>query len=137
MNARPLLVLLVLAAGCARTPEKLFPVHGTVRVGGEPLRGGAIQFEMLERGKSGKVYTSSGTVDQQGRYRLRTFDRDGAPAGRHRVWVVPNFATLPDQLGLGVDRISPIPKAYMDPTRTDLEFEVKEQENRIDVDIPQ
>jgi hypothetical protein len=130
--------ILVLTAGfgCSRTPEPLYPVTGTVQVGGQRMTSGTVQFEMIEVGGSGKRYTSSSTIDSQGRFRLRTFDQDGAPAGRHRVWVVPNFAALPDKIGQGVDRISPVPRKYMLPTTTDLEYTVEEGENTIEVNVP-
>jgi hypothetical protein len=127
---------LLLAAGCGQTPEKLFPVSGTVTVGGQPMQAGTIQFEMVERGQSGKRYTSTGEIDEQGNYELTTFGRRGAPAGQHRVWVTPLFAHLPDELGTGIDRLTPIPDKYMMPTSTDLTFEVQPGDNRIDVDVP-
>lgn len=129
--------LLVITVGCSKTPEKLFPVVGTVTVNGEPLNGGSVQFEMLEEGQaSGKVYTSSGEIDENGRYALSTFGEAGAPAGEHRVWVSPNFARMPDKLGVGVQRMSPVPKKYMLPTTTTLTYSVSEAENVIDVDVP-
>jgi len=91
---------------------------------------------MLEKGKSGKIYTSAGYIDQAGRFKLRTFDRDGAPAGLHRAWVVPDFAAMDDKIGLGVDRMSPIPRKYMLPTTTDLTVEIKPQRNELQVEIP-
>jgi hypothetical protein len=131
-----LLLAVLAAAGCGKTPEPIYPVEGIVRVGGRPLKDGTIQFEMIERGTSGKRYTSTSTIDPDGRYRLRTFERDGAPAGRHRVWVSPNFAAMPDEIGTSVFRLSPIPRKYMQPTTTDLEYEVKTGDNEIVVDVP-
>ena len=122
--------------GCSKTPEKLYPVNGTVSVAGKPMNGGTVQFEMIEKGTSGKVYTSSGTIDEEGRYQLITFGKSGAPAGEHRVWVSPNFARMPDRLGVNPRRMSPIPKKYMLPTTTDLTFTVADEENTIDIDVP-
>ena len=126
----------ILLLGCAKTPEKLYPVKGTVSVAGNPINGGTVQFEMIEKGTSGKVYTSSGEIDEEGRYRLITFGESGAPAGEHRVWVSPNFARMPDRLGVNVQRMSPIPKKYMLPTTTDLSYTVAEEDNTIDIDVP-
>ena len=126
----------VLLAGCAKTPEKLYPVKGTVSVGGKTMNGGTVQFEMIEKGTSGKVYTSSGSIDENGHYELVTFGESGAPAGEHRVWVSPNFARMPDKLGVGVARMSPIPRKYMLPTETDLTYSVVEDDNTIDIDVP-
>ena len=107
-----------------------------VSIGGKPLAGGTIQFEMIEIGSSGKVYTSSSEIGGNGDYELITFGRLGAPAGEHRVWVTPNFLMMPDKLGVGVERISPIPKKYMLPTTTDLSYVVTAEDNTIDVDVP-
>ena len=122
--------------GCSKTPEKLYPVNGTVSVAGRPMNGGSVQFEMIEKGTSGKVYTSAGTIDEEGRYELVTFGKSGAPAGEHRVWVNPNLTRMPDRLGVNPRRLSPIPKKYMLPTTTDLTFTVADEENTIDIDVP-
>ena len=125
------------AAGCGGTPEDLYPVTGTVSVGERLVDGGGtVYFEMLETGDSGKVYTSTSTIDEQGRFRLMTFGVDGAPAGKHRVWVIPDFARMPDELGRSNIRFSPIPEKYMRPDLTDLEVEVKAEENDLKVVVP-
>lgn len=127
----------LIVLGCGKTPEKLYPVQGTVTVGGQPLNGGTVQFEMLDKGSaSGKVYTAAGEIGEDGHYELRTFDQPGAPAGEHRVWVTPYFAGMPDQLGVDNRRRSPVPRKYMMPTTTDLTFTVNEADNTIDVDVP-
>ena len=106
-------------------------------VGGKPLNGGSIQFEMIEKGEaSGKVYTSSGEIDESGNYELSTFGESGAPAGEHRVWVSPNVLMMPDKLGVGFERTSPIPKKYRVPTTTELMYTVTEADNTIDVEVP-
>ena len=132
LTALAMIVLL----GCGKTPEKLYPVQGTVTVGGKPLNGGSVQFEMIDVGVSGKVYTSSGEIGEDGRYELSTFGKLGAPAGEHRVWVTPNLLLMPDKLGVGVDRTSPIPKKYMLPTTTELSYTVTEEDNVIAIDVP-
>lgn len=131
-------LVIVAAGGCsAGTPEVLYPVAGTVRVGEQVLTGGGtIQFEMIDVGKSGKRYTSASTIDEQGRFRLITFGKEGAPAGTHRVWVIPDFARMPDKIGVNPVALSPIPRKYMMPTTTDIEVEVKPDENDLEIEIP-
>ncbi len=130
-------VVVLTCGGCSgKTPEELHPVTGTVRVGGRPMESGTILFEMINTGESGKRYTSRSLIDSQGRYRLNTFGEDGAPAGRHRVWVAPNLTRLPDKIGTNPMRLISIPDKYMQPTTTDLHYEVKLGENTIDVDVP-
>ena len=132
-----LALILCLSLGCSDTPESLYPVSGTVTIGGKPLNGGTVQFEMIEKGeKSGEVFTAAGEIDANGDYELSTFGEPGAPAGEHRVWVTPNLAAMPDKLGVGVERMSPIPKKYMMPTTTELEYTVEQSENSIDIEVP-
>ena len=129
--------VLCVLIGCSDTPERLYPVSGTVTIGGKPLNGGTVQFEMIEKGeKSGEVFTAAGEIDANGDYELTTFGEPGAPAGKHRVWVTPNLAAMPDKLGVGVERMSPIPKKYMMPTTTELEYTVEQGENSIDIEVP-
>lgn len=129
--------VMLMFLGCSKTPEQLFPVKGTVTIAGTPLKGGTVQFEMMEKGTaSGKVYTSSGEIDENGNFALSTFGKLGAPAGEHRVWVSPNVLAMPDKLGVSVERSSPVPKKYMMPTTTDLTFTVDEGENIIAVNVP-
>lgn len=135
---RALAILLpFFVAGCSKTPEPLHPVHGVVTVNGKELKGGTVQFEMLEKGTtSGKIYTAAGVIDSEGNYQLSTFGEMGAPAGEHRVWVSPNFAGITDKIGVGIEKTTPFPKKYMVPTTTDLKFTVAADDNTINIDVP-
>ena len=140
MNVREAVLTILflgLSLGCGKTPEKLYPVQGTVTVRGKPLSGGTVQFEMKNKGEaSGEVFTAAGEIGEDGTYQLSTFGKPGAPAGEHRVWVTPNLARQPDELGVSVERLSPVPKKYMLPTTTDLTYTVSEGDNQIDVEVP-
>lgn len=128
----------LMAVGCSKTPEKLFPVKGVVSVGGNPLNGGTVQFEMKDKGEAtGKVYTSAGEINEDGSYELMTFGKRGAPAGDHRVWVSPNLAQMPDKLGINFERNSPIPKEFMTPIDSTLSYTVAEESNTINVEVPE
>jgi len=132
-----LILFCVLLVGCGKTPEKLYPVSGVVTVGGEPLNGGSVQFEMKNKGEaSGKVFTASGEIGEDGSYELLTFGKPGAPAGEHRVWVSPNLLHVPDKLGVSHEKLSRVPKKYRLPTTTDLTYTVEEDENEINVEVP-
>ncbi len=125
---------LILVAGCSHGPEKTYPVEGLVTLDGKPLAGGSVLFDSLDPGNSGRRYTARGTIDPQGRYRLSTFGRyDGAVAGRHRAVVLPDLSQLTD------DPAAPlpvtVPPRYSALETTDLEYEVKPGENRIDVEL--
>ena len=141
---RPLIVpvgllTLLLYAGCAKSPEDTFSVEGTVTVAGKLMDNGTVVFDMIDVGKSGKRYSARGNIDSQGHYRLTTFGfgkADGAPAGKHRVCVIPSFSALPDKIGVNVIELVTVPERYMKPSTTPLEYEVKAGENVIDIDIP-
>lgn len=130
-------LMLSVIGGCGKTPEKLYPVEGTVAVAGTLLESGTIQFEMTQPGASGKVYTATSQIQADGSYQLQTFGKLGAAAGEHRVWISPNFAAMPDKLGTDNVRASAIPKKYMVPTTTDLTYEVVEGANEIDILVPE
>ena len=131
------LLALLLCTGCAKSPEETFSVEGTVTVGGKLMDSGTVIFTMIDAGKSGKTYSARGIIDSQGHYALTTFGKmDGAPAGKHRVCVSPNFSKLPDKVGVSVIKLVSIPEKYMKPNTSPLVYEVKAGDNIIDIDIP-
>ncbi len=131
------LLALLICTGCAKSPEETFSVEGTVTVAGKLMDGGTVVFDMIDVGKSGKKYAARGNIDSQGHYRLTTFGKmDGAPAGKHRVCVIPNFSKLPDEAGVSVIKMVTVPRKYMKPNTSPLVYEVKAGENIIDIEIP-
>ena len=134
---RPLLfpLAMVLLAGCSGSPEKTYPVQGVVRLDGKPLDGGAVLFESIEPGGSGRRYTARGTIDGQGGYRLSTFGRyDGAVAGRHRVVVLPDLSQMTDNPNAPPLPIT-VPVKYSALETTNLEYEVEPGDNPIDIEL--
>jgi hypothetical protein len=129
--------VLVLFAGCGGSPEKVYPVQGTVNLDGTPMIAGTVLFEPFEPGESGLRHAGRSTIDSEGHYSLTTFEKgDGAMVGRHHVMVIPMREWM------GADRPSyvkeiprDVPDKYTSPETTPLEFEVKPGENRYDIEL--
>jgi hypothetical protein len=76
--------------GCSGGPTKhlgpIVPVKGKVLLGEKPLLGGTINFLSLDEGDMGAP-VSTGTIDDQGRFAVKTGSKAGAPVGKWRVTV--------------------------------------------------
>jgi hypothetical protein len=85
----------MLIAGCGGQPYPLAPVAGQVTFKGQPLAQAHVLFQPVGEPNAENVGPPSvGHTDDQGRFTLRTVDRDsaGAVVGKHRV-----FITLPKE----------------------------------------
>jgi hypothetical protein len=111
--------VLLAVAGCGGL--KLVPVSGTVKMGDQPLKGGAVSFiPDPSRGNQARV-SCLGRLDSQGRYMLATSalkgsdSGKGAPLGWYKVTLI---TTLPGSPEITVDG------RYLDPERTPWSKEV-------------
>jgi hypothetical protein len=77
-----MLVGLVLAGGCSRA--NVGHLAGRVTLDGQPMREGTIVFQDLTRGIS-----VNATLQPDGTYVARTYDRDGLPPGSYQVAITP------------------------------------------------
>lgn len=106
-----------------------YPVTGKVLVDGQPAVRASIAFHPLAPSADGKSYGASTFTDDQGAFRLTTFEAgDGAPPGDYRVTIVANFAVqdgqdvpVPDLLG----------GRYSDAAASELKVTVREGDNAI------
>jgi hypothetical protein len=129
------LVLLgaLFGAGCGGDSSQpafsdLHPVSGTVKRGGQLVKGGQVVFTM-ESDK--QEFGVNAIVDQDGKYTLTTYrltDRSGerktgAPAGTFKVTYVPDIA---DQTAAG----------KMEPSKLSNPVAVKPGENTLNLDFP-
>jgi hypothetical protein len=116
-------LLLVLGAGCAPSDGERVPVRGQVFYRGQPLAGGTIVFTPdADRGGRGPL--ALGEIGADGRYSLRTGDRQGAVPGWHRVTVA----------GAGGD--PSLPRRYRDPEHSGLRRQVQaDRANVIDLSL--
>ncbi len=81
-------VALLLLAGCTGgdtgTNPKTYPVAGTVTMGGTPVAGATVSFQLADGSRS-----AVGITDEGGKYKLTTFAADdGAVPGDYKVSVL-------------------------------------------------
>jgi hypothetical protein len=122
-----ILAAALLAAGCAggrKTGDipETHPVKGKViDAKGNPLKGGAVQFELDQPADM----TIVGSIENDGTYSLKTIrdksESPGAPPGEYQVVV-----TLP----IGTDGNAPPP-----PVTLSKKFKVEAKENTLDIDL--
>jgi hypothetical protein len=145
-----LLVLFLASAGCTESGPSLGTVSGQVTMDGKPLPNVAVTFvpAAAEGGSS-----ATGKTDANGNYELYTFDRKGAPIGKHKVSVTtvnqgagsamdlpadsPEYAKQATGGGDDYSKVKPfvetIPAKYN--SQTTLEHEVKSGSNKIDLPL--
>jgi hypothetical protein len=87
-SARVAGLVTLLLAGCNGVGTR-HPVEGQVLIDGKPMRGitGSVRF--VPDGAKGNAgqFTATGEIDTEGRYKLVTRGKPGAPAGWYRVVV--------------------------------------------------
>lgn len=125
------LAAVLIAAGCGNGSDwpTCYPVTGKVLVDGEPAVRAIVAFHPLAPSADGKSYGASTFTDDDGAFRLTTFEAgDGALPGEYRVTVVANFkvqdgqdVSVPDLLG----------GKYADAATSELKVTVREEENAI------
>jgi hypothetical protein len=84
-------LIFLCVGGCADGVGTRHAVEGHVRLNGSPLRGmaGTVMF-VPERAKDNTAPVNPiGAIDTEGRYKLATKGRPGAPAGWYKVVVNP------------------------------------------------
>lgn len=125
---------LALAAGCGGQP-RVVPAEGVVKIGGKPAANILVQF-LPDHRKGQNGPTSTGTTDDQGRFRLKTQDgRDGAVPGPHMVTLVDLEEERPEQ-GKPYKRPPRLDGRYAAPTSSNLTAEVVEGGGPIVLDVP-
>jgi hypothetical protein len=124
-------VVLVALAGCGNYP-KTAVVRGTVTYKGKPVPNGTITFIPTDDRPS-----ATGDIGPDGSYRLTTYrPGDGAVLGTHKVVIV----AMQDMRHQPAEAWTPtpppiIPLKYTSLATTDLEAEVKDEENVINFDL--
>jgi hypothetical protein len=110
--------------GCGNN-QATYPVQGKVQfANGKPLVGGSVEF--LAKDAEGKSVNARGAIDNDGRFQLKTRDKDGAIAGKHQIIVLP----------LRVDAVSnttvvppnPLDTKFSNYATSGLSFTVQPQE---------
>lgn len=111
--------------------EEVYPVSGKVTFNGEPLEGAVVMFR-----SEAKQLTAHGKTDDQGQYRLTTYETaDGAVPGEHTVCVrkteyetVPSRNSTPDEPATQSIGKEILPKEYATPSTSPLKKTVTEDE---------
>jgi hypothetical protein len=116
-----LTLLLVVWSGCSGSgQQQVAPVHGRVKLDGQPLPFTSVVFSGPGKSPSG------GTTDENGNYEL-IYKRDvkGAPIGTNRVSILQDTQRVP-----GPQRV---PARYNQ--NSELQREVKSGDNVFDFDL--
>ena len=121
-----------MAAGCDSKGPDVYPVSGNVVYqDGTPMTEGMVEFEALDGEWAGR--NARGLIKNDGTYVLTTATPDdGAVAGQHRAIVRAPFHNV----GLGDEGPPPLIDPIFGRYETSgLKYEVKEQENSIEIVI--
>jgi hypothetical protein len=132
--ARLLIGILAAASivGCAKDPEPLVEVTGTVRLERKPLNKALVIFSPVD--KNGPRQPARGVTDEKGQYRLTTNDDPGAAPGEYVVTVMES--EFPAELrgrDVPADKLAhylrslggrPLPQQYADQFKTPLRANV-------------
>jgi hypothetical protein len=74
-------------AGCGAKVDSFTPVQGTVTVNGAPLAKGSVTFHPDSARGNSTPHIPVGTLDAEGRYKLMSATKEGAPLGWYKVTV--------------------------------------------------
>ena len=123
---------LLIACGCTRSPYD-GDVTGTVTLDGKAVGPGIIVFAPTSLEEN----PSRGNIDDGGRYYLITKHARGLNPGHYRVAVQVYEKGEPLAPGeRRLEELEPIvPKKYLEPETSGLEFEVKPGGNTIDIEL--
>lgn len=119
-----LAAVVVGVAGCGGSgTDRFLSVEGTVRYQGKPLSRGAVIFSADAEKGNKTLHEPRGSIDADGRYKITTHPREGAPAGWYKVGVLatePSDAKNPYSLPRSL-----IPEEYGKPDQSQLRLEVR------------
>jgi hypothetical protein len=128
-----LLLMAVALAGCGRDDSlRLATVTGAVTYRGKPLDHGTVVFTP-KPGTPGPQ--SVGEIDANGKYRMRTAGRDGAPVGSHVVTVHCRRQVTPEEARRLVIGELLIPAKYANEVESPFQFNVKEGRNEYPITL--
>ena len=135
--AGSMMVALLVTAGCGSKNPPVYAVKGKVTYpDGSPVQIGTVEFEPANEAIPLKDRVNArALINEDGTYELTTFELyDGALPGPHRVIVQEPPPDVDWEEG---EKIPPpkIDKKYRAYTTSGLSFEVKEEENVIDIEV--
>lgn len=125
------LLACAMLAGCCSDMgwPKRYPVTGQVLVDGKPAVRAVVTFHPAGPHPDGKTYAPSTFTDDDGRFRLTTFEAgDGAPPGDYTVTVVASYI-FKDGQDIPVKDL--LKGRYADPKSSQLKITVREEDNAL------
>lgn len=133
-------IVVAAIAGCRPAGPALFPVSGTLTVGGQPAQNVQVAFYPA----AGSAQMATGRVDASGRFALVTGNKGlkGAMPGKYKVVLTPYEESSMEAdaarytSGKGKSPSPPkasFPKEYLAPDTSPKEVEVKPGPNTIDL----
>jgi hypothetical protein len=120
---------------CSGGGPALYPVDGKILLKGQPLAGATVSF-WPKTGEQAKVTPSTGVTDEEGRFKLSTGTRTGAPPGDYVVTVIQS-RQIPAKGAKGGMSMEPpdtedaLHGAYANRTRSQLTATVKAESNQL------
>jgi hypothetical protein len=137
------LLVLVTMVGCGGDGLNLAPVEGTVLLNDQPVADAGVMFYPVE---SDQGPPASGSTNKEGRFKLMTNNREGAPVGNHRVSIakadpfgeeIPpeqlEMADVARRRGLKAFKTKHfIPERYADVDTSGLTATVEDDDNVVD-----
>lgn len=124
-------VIIIVIVGCGQKSD-LGQVHGTVKLNGQPLTSGTVQF-LPDAGRPAK-----GEIQSDGTYELGTLGTaDGAQIGSHRVAIVAYEASNDNRPAYQSRAANKplVPSRYMSAGTSQLKFDVQAGKNQADFDL--
>ena|SRR3990170_2915625 len=124
----------VAAAGCGHRADlpPTAKVSGTVRLDGQPLPRGTVQF-VPDAAKGTEGPPGVGYIEENGDYEIITAGVKGAVVGHHKIGVKAEEEYDQTAISMGP---SLIPRRYNNPETSDLAAEVKKREkNEIPLEL--
>lgn len=117
-------ILLAGLIGCGKSDsEPMYPVEGQVKFGTKLLTKGTVVLHPdASKGNTTK-HEPRGGIDAEGRYKIMTHPREGAPPGWYKVAVIATEPSDPKDL-YSLPRWL-IPEKYGKPEESGLSFEVR------------
>jgi hypothetical protein len=150
-------VLLLCLLGCSQggaDAPVLYPVTGSLQVGGKPLADISVQLIPVDTTAKAKTRPGVGNTDAEGKFTIRTNGDKGAISGKYKVVLLKGTAkatqdTIEDAMkkqeemmqrmkqgaAATVAPADPFPKEWADASTSPKEVEVGNQPVTINIDI--
>ena len=137
-------LVMLQTVGCGQAGPTVYPVQGTVTIGGKPARpasagktnANGIFILLTQSGKAGAV-AGKHKVILQSQSAVESTGNFSDPAVREKMFQEREASARSGNKGAPpIEKSKTIPEEYSNPQKTPLEYEVKAGTNNFDVPIP-